>query len=253
MAGRARYVIISDIHGNLEALRSAIAAVEAKGGVKGWICLGDIVGYNPDPNQCTALVRNLAMATLLGNHDEASAIHLKENWFNPYAEAAVRWTARQLTAENKEYLAGLQPFEEIKLAGNPVTIAHGTSHELAPFGYIRSTVDAREQAERQKTAVCFIGHTHRAGFFVIDKNGAAFTPATYGGEIRIEPGKKYVINVGSVGQPRDGNPQGAFALYTPGEGSVEIHRFDYPVAATQAKMREAGLPEPLISRLGAGV
>ncbi len=253
MANQARYAIISDIHSNLEAMRRVITEVEARGGVQGWICLGDLVGYNPDPNQCVDMVREMGMTTLLGNHDEASAIYLKENWFNPYAEAAIRWTARQLTAQNKEYLAGLKPFTEIQLSGIPVTIAHGTSLELAPFGYIRSTVDAREQAERQRTEVCFIGHTHRAGFFTVAAGETVFTPATYGGELRIEPAKRYVINVGSVGQPRDGNPQGAFALYTPGEGLVEIHRFDYPVAATQAKMREAGLPEPLIERLAAGV
>jgi len=251
-----RYGIISDIHGNLEALEAALAALE---GAEAFICLGDIVGYGPNPNECVARVRELPhLICVAGNHDLAAVGAYDLEWFNSLAREAAVWTGEQLEPAHFEYLRSLPLRAELP----GVTIVHGALPK--PMDYILSSIEARQTFAEFSTQLCLVGHTHVAEYWVQVEGQvrAAFAKATAakvehgslfsGGEVKFEPGKRYIVNCGGIGQPRDGNSQAAFGLYDEEAQLVRVRRVPYALKETQRKMRRAGLPEMLTLRLEHG-
>jgi len=236
-----RYAVVSDIHGNLESLSIALSRVQPNDGL---LCLGDTVGYGPNPNECIALIRERATVTILGNHDVAAIDNFGVQYFNPAAREALHWTQSVLTAENAQWLDGLA--YEFRMPD--FLMVHG-----APVNYFEYIMD-KEAAARAVGAtdapLVLIGHTHIAEAYALRPDGMLEVFAfQQGGTLALEEGSRYIVNVGSVGQPRDLNPQASFAFYDPGERTVTIERYDYPIATVQEKIEEAHLPDALAKRL----
>lgn len=239
-----RYGIFSDVHSNLEALEAVLQAME-KEGVDRILCAGDLVGYGADPAACLALLRQRAVQAVRGNHDAAVTGQLDLDWFNSRARAALEWTAKQVSETDRNDLADLELIWQ-----NPdLTLVHSGLHEPEQFHYILNLSDAADSFRSQRTPVVFIGHTHSPGIFIQDGTDLSFLRAA---ELRVDPRKKYLVNVGSVGQPRDGDARAAWCLYDTGERRIGIQRVPYPVEETQAKIRKAGLPDFLAERLSVG-
>jgi len=240
-----KYAIISDIHANLEALDAVLAKARDLD-VDGYICMGDVVGYNANPRECIETLQQLAPAAVIrGNHDQYASSSAELIGFNPQAAWAVEWTRENISEDDKAWLRSL-PFQET--LGAKVTLVHATLDMPAKWGYIFDKWNATACFNYQRTQVCFFGHTHVPLAF--DRFGQV-TAGKYR-EVRFEPGHKYLINVGSVGQPRDGDPRAAFAIYLPDERKVELHRVSYDLDTCQAKIRQVGLPERCAERLAIG-
>jgi predicted phosphodiesterase len=242
-----RSAVISDIHGNLVALDAALSAV-ADLSVDRIVCLGDIVGYNPWPNECVDLMREHSIVSVMGNHDRVAAGVEEPDDFNDAAREAILWTRQRLRPENREFLARLP---ERIFIGESIVLVHGSPRN--PNEYILSTGAAEQNIhfmkERLGTTVGFFGHTHAAGLFAADRGGiGAFGPRN----MRIEEGRAYLINPGSIGQPRDGDPRAAFLIHDNEVGTVHFLRVDYDVEAVFGAVVEAGLPASLGRRLFLG-
>jgi diadenosine tetraphosphatase ApaH/serine/threonine PP2A family protein phosphatase len=240
-----RIAVLSDIHGNLEALEAVLADVE-RIGADALYSLGDVVGYGPNPGACVEIVQGRADVSLLGNHDAAVAGLARLDEFNEYARWAVEWTAERLPAWQIEYLAAL-PY----LRRSPgLLFAHASPVEPERWHYIHGEADLGEPFAAFAEHVCFVGHSHRPGVYAV---GGARPVARRGGGEKLRPGVRYLVNAGSVGQPRDRDPRSCYALYDDKDDHVEIRRVPYAVERTQRWMREAGIPAFLIDRLSAGV
>ncbi len=239
-----RYAIVSDIHGNLESLKRALALAAPTDEL---VCLGDMVGYGPNPNECLALLRARVRHAVLGNHDLAALESFGVEFFNDAAREAIAWTQSVLDEENRAWLNTLS----YELRYKDFLLVHG-----APVNYFEYILDKRAAAaafERTDAPVIFIGHTHIAEYWVLEPDGTiGHKHMQRGGELAMEPGKRYIVDVGSVGQPRDLNPEASFVLYEPERRHVEWVRYEYPIATVQAKIRAAHLPEYLADRLEAG-
>ncbi len=238
-----RIAILSDLHANLEATEAVLADAE-KNGCTHYVCLGDVVGYNANPRECVAAVQKLRCPVVKGNHDEQAALMESSRGFNALAEAAINWTRAQLSKDEKEWLRQL-PFSQ---KVDDFTIVHSSLDEPEHWDYVFNTLDAVKSFSRQETAVCFFGHTHVAGAFVRDD---AITRVKVE-NLPIESGKKYFINVGSVGQPRDGDWRAAYCIYHTDRNVVEQRRIPYDLATAQSKIIRAGLPRLLAERLELG-
>jgi len=241
--------IISDIHGNLEALTVVLDELKS---VERIICLGDVVGYGANPNECCEVIRSKISSIIVGNHDLAAVGNYDLNDFNPYAREAILWTQKQLTPENKEFLQSLKERLILEVPPGHLTLVHDSL--VGPGDYITSCWEARESLSLQDTQVCFIGHTHIAEYYQMEE-GSSFCqqiPLWSGGAIEVREGYRYIINCGSVGQPRDRNPQASFGIYDSKKKSIEVKRVDYPVEVAQEKIERAGLPRILSQRLGIG-
>lgn len=238
-----RFAIFSDLHGNLEATQAVLADAAAQG-CSQHICLGDLVGYNANPHECVEAVRALDCPTVKGNHDEQAALDTSSRDFNEMAEHAISWTRAHVTGEDKRWLADLPLSRQVR----EFTIVHATLDTPAEWGYVFNNLDAAASFTYQHTPVCFLGHTHAAGAFVKDDSVRRVRAET----LQIEPGKKYLINTGSVGQPRDGDPRAAYCIYDLERNVVEQRRVSYDLATTQRKIIEAGLPRALADRLELG-
>jgi predicted phosphodiesterase len=245
-----RYLILSDIHGNWEALESALAS--AQGGYDEVYCLGDVVGYCADPNRVTDWVRKNAKAVVRGNHDKACAGLEDLEWFNPIARQAALWTMQRLSAENLEWLRTL-PKGPILL--EDFEIFHGSP--VDEDDYVVSAHDAAQLMGYLQTPVSFFGHTHLQGGFTCERGGVRkierLSRDATAKVLEVQPDSLYMINPGSVGQPRDGDARTAWAVYDSRERVVEYRRAKYDVNACQAKILKCGLPELLARRLDAGV
>lgn len=238
------YGIISDIHGNLEALEAALAQLTP---AQAYICLGDLVGYGPDPDECVSRVRSLpGLICVSGNHDLACVGKVEISWFNWHARKAIQWTAENLEPQTREFLENLPE----TAAADDLTIVHGSLPD--PMEYITAPSEALSTFRMMQTPVCLIGHTHVAEYYALGSGGIEHRYLTGGGEVKIEPGFKYIVNCGGVGQPRDGNWMASFGLYDSERKTIQVKRAPYDIAAVQAKMREAGLPALLIERLAWG-
>ena len=242
-----RALILSDIHSNLEAFRAVLDDVGGRGGFDQVWCLGDTVGYGPDPGECIELLKRHNYIGIVGNHDLAAAGKLSTDDFYSHARLAALWTASQLGPEQAEFLTSLP---EILQSGH-FTLVHG-SLRLPLMEYLVSTEAAIGTFRLLETPFCLVGHSHIP--FVCRKEGSqcSFEPfpeeqAVYMGEERL------IINPGGVGQPRDGDPRPSYALYDSDEGTMRRYRVSYEITVTQEKMRRAGLPEALIRRLDFGV
>ncbi len=244
-----KYAIISDIHGNLEALGVALKEIKNEG-VKYIFSAGDIVGYGANPEECIKLIRTKGISSVIGNHDYAINNVSEEELFNSYARLAIQWTRDILSEDAKNFLNSL-PFSLIE---EDVTVFHGTLDEESPFNYILMPIDSELSFQNLTTQVGFFGHSHVAGCFVMNENGIiSYRSGIIDCEISIKEGNRYLINVGSVGQPRDGNPNGAFAIFDTDRRTVHIKRFAYDIEETSKKIIDAGLPRFLAERLFEGV
>jgi predicted phosphodiesterase len=239
-----KYAIISDIHGNLEALEAVLAEIR-RHPVEGCICAGDVVGYGANPRECLKLVRDLNPVIVMGNHDAAACGRTPLDYFNQYARSAAVWTRERLSSPEKSYLASLPLVEKI----NGLVIVHSSLVYPERWNYILSARDARDTFDRMDRAVCVIGHSHLPVAF-LEKEGEI--EVKLDSRFILEEETRYIINAGSVGQPRDGDRRAGFALLDTGNMVVEIIRVEYPIQLTQEKILRAGLPEFLASRLSLG-
>ena len=239
-----RYAIVSDIHANLEGLEAVLKdAQEQK--CTHYVCLGDIVGYGPNPNECLNLIRSLDCPVIMGNHDEYCASDLDLTGFNAMAAEAIRWTRTQLSADDKTWLRDLKYVRHVE----SFTIVHATLDLPERWAYVFDRLSAQASFNYQHTAVCFNGHTHVPVAFVRGPTG--LQGGLYS-KIKIEVGRKYFVNVGSVGQPRDRNPKSAYVIFDLIANIIELRRVDYDIGMTQKKIRAAGLPESLAERIEHG-
>lgn len=249
-AFRMRYLVLSDIHANLTALDASLEAV--KGRWEEAVCLGDVVGYGPDPNEVIDRIRSLHAVTIRGNHDKAGCGLVDADDFNPIARAAALWTREQLRPENREYLERL-PVGPVSVDG--FSLVHGAFRDEDE--YVFAPAQALDGLLEAPSPVTFFGHTHVQGGFTLRDDKVSvlhFRPS--GGKLfstlTVEPGTTYLLNPGSVGQPRDGDTRAAFAIADLDHQVVEFWRVPYEVEAVQRRMEAAGLPEPLILRLAFG-
>lgn len=239
-----RYGILSDIHSNLEALRTVVDLTQ-KEGVEKFLCLGDIVGYGANPTECLDVIRELRAVCVAGNHDWAVAGKLSAESFNLVAKEAAYWTREQLSKEDIRFLSGL----ELVYKNDHCILVHGTLSKPERFRYMMYMSEAEETFCLMERNICFIGHTH-APQTIIRQGEAARCSDVF--KVKINPENKYIINVGSVGQPRDGNPMAAYGIYDTDTHVVEIKRTPYDIERAQAKILEAGLPVSLAERLAVG-
>jgi predicted phosphodiesterase len=245
-----RFLVLSDIHANMSGLDAALKASEGR-----WdrvVCLGDVVGYGPDPNEVVDKIRELKAVTIRGNHDKAGSGLEDASDFNPVARSAAIWTKEQLRPDNLEYLLNL-PMGPLEVEG--MSIVHGALRDEDE--YVFTQAQALDGLLEAPTPLTFCGHTHLQGGFVLRTDtveplrlkvpmDAKFA------EIPIEPGKIYLMNPGSIGQPRDGDPRAGFAIADLDAKKVEFWRVPYDIPAVQERMFKAGLPEPLIMRIAFG-
>jgi predicted phosphodiesterase len=248
-----RYLIISDIHANLVALETVLQESERDKIDQVW-CLGDVVGYGPNPNECTArMVELAAERCLVGNHDHAALDMIDISDFNPEARKAVLWTREQLTQESIDFLSKIEP--RMDNIAERFTLAHGSPRHPI-WEYILYPSVAGENFEFFSTQFCLVGHTHQPVIFRQEEGETdvqVLQPAiNVALPIAQAEGVRFIINPGSVGQPRDGDPRASYAIYDDETGALTYRRVEYDVAETQRRMAEAGLPERLVARLAYG-
>jgi len=238
-----RFAIFGDIHANLHALQTVLADTQ-KENCSHYVCMGDVVGYNAFPKECLDIVRGLDCPVVKGNHDEQASMFGDQEGFNPLAEEAMTWTREQLTTADKDWLRSLRLQRQVR----DFTIVHATLDTPHKWGYVFNQLDAAASFSYQHTAVCFIGHTHAPKAYVRDGSVRSHTLDT----ITLAPGKKYLVNVGSVGQPRDGDWRASYCIYDTNVNSITLKRLEYDIAAAQKAIVAAGLPKKLAERLSVG-
>ncbi|MBI4727190.1 metallophosphoesterase family protein [candidate division TA06 bacterium] len=245
-----RYVIISDIHGNHQALSAVKASLE-KEQPDEVICLGDIVGYGAEPGICLRETLELCHTVVAGNHDHGVAGRLETSFFSANARRAVEWTAGVLTPKEKKVLYDLPLMKEVFLPDISFIAVHSAPEQPQQWRYILSMDEAEYQFEHFSRPLCFIGHSHQPMFWRLGSDGEC---SVAGREyLRLEPGNRYIINAGSVGQPRDGDPRACYAVYDSQRRELIIRRVEYDIAAAQRDILKAGLPARLAERLAQGV
>lgn len=241
-----RYLIISDIHANWEALEAVLAAAE--GQYSQILCCGDLIGYGADPNAVVEWTRSNVSAVVRGNHDKAGVDLSELEWFNPVAQIATMWTHENLTAENMEYVRNLA---KGPLPQESFNLVHGSP--LNEDEYLVEVQEAAEAFGYTPSPLVFFGHTHVQGGFEMQggkvwkiDSGVSHTM------LELSSSSAYLVNPGSVGQPRDENPEAAYVIYDSSEAALRYHRTPYDIARAQAKIRKAGLPALLADRLAIG-
>jgi predicted phosphodiesterase len=246
-----RWLVLSDIHSNRDALGEVLKAAEGR--YSSIVCLGDLVGYGPDPNDVVDWARENLTVCIRGNHDKAADDPEAASGFHYAARAATEWTHDRLTEANRQYL------RDLRRGPWPVggfQIVHGSLRDEDK--YLMSRNDAYEELRAMDPGLVFFGHTHSQGGFAEDANGflQEVKPVLFRGSSRVAlellPGEKYLLNPGSVGQPRDEDIRAAFCLYDEACRQVEYWRVPYPVEKTQRRMEESGLPDFLVQRLSFG-
>lgn len=240
------YGLISDIHGNLEALEAVLPHLD---GVDAYVCLGDIVGYGADPGSCIERVRELpGLRVVAGNHDIAVLGRFELEWFNPFARAAIEWTQEHVSADDKSYLASLPLTAHVEGA----LLVHGSLPE--EMDYITSVEDARVCFDAMPGDLALVGHTHISEYYVVRQETRFPQQVSLrsGGRVELESGLRYIVNPGAVGQPRDGNPDASFGVWDVDAGFIEVRRIPYDMEGAQEKIVAAGLPPSLAERLTIG-
>jgi diadenosine tetraphosphatase ApaH/serine/threonine PP2A family protein phosphatase len=240
-----KILIITDVHANRTALEAVFEDANTVDAV--W-CLGDIVGYGPDPNECIEIVRELpGLKCVLGNHDAAVLKKIDDNAFNQDARHVIDWTARSLTPSSIKFLDSLPE----KVVAEDITLVHGSPRQPV-WEYLLDTRTATINFSHFDTPYCFVGHTHLPVVYYMDEDTrfARLTIPEHNTQMALAP--RTIINPGSVGQPRDRDPRAAFAIYDPEQNLWEFHRVEYDIEDVQARMRLANLPERHILRLSSG-
>ncbi len=238
-----RFAILSDIHSNLEALEAVLADAKTQGCTH-FVCLGDIVGYNANPKECLKIIQDMECPVVKGNHDEQVSIVSATEGFNELAEEAIDWTRAQLSTDDKAWLADLRLTRQVR----DFTIVHATLDTPGQWGYVFNDLDAIASFTYQHTSLCFFGHTHWPTAFVREDNVRRITV----GQIVLSAGKRYFINPGSIGQPRDRDWRAAYCILHTDRQVVEERRVKYDLETAQRKIRAAGLPDRLADRLAVG-
>jgi predicted phosphodiesterase len=248
LACNMRYAVISDIHSNLTAFQAVLQDIEARGGFERIWCLGDIVGYGPDPKECIALLRQYDHICVAGNHDWGAIGKIDVDDFNSEAAAACRWTGQQLNQQDVDYLANLP----LVTSEGDFTLAHGSPREPI-WEYLVSTHVARFSFNYFQTKFCLVGHSHVPMVFeLLAPDGECFINE-FPTDIPLTlDGNRLIINPGGVGQPRDSDPRASYAIYDSDLGVIWHHRVAYDISNTQQRMRERGLPYGLAARLSHG-
>lgn len=240
-----RFAIISDIHGNLEALNSVLSHID-KENVELIFCCGDIVGYGANPNECVdIIIKERKIPTIAGNHDHAAIDRTNIQYFNEVARRAILWTQMHLTQENKQIIEHLP----LTISNDSAFFVHSSPKNPEEWNYILTMGEARLNFEYFKEQFCFVGHSHQP--FIIESDGKNLScPSSL--KIHILPNKRYLINVGSVGQPRDRNPRAVYSICDPQDNLLQIKRVDYDIELAQIKIIDAGIPKELADRLAIG-
>lgn len=240
-----RYAILSDIHGNLEAFRAVLDALSDER-IDQFLSLGDVVGYGADPKNCLKLLRSLKPKALIAGNHEWGILELKpEENFNELAYSAVLWTRKVL---GDEELAYIKRFELVHSSEN-MALVHGSLNMPEEFYYIFDNEDAEATISQMKSGVCFVGHTHVPGIFASNHNKIESMESS---EIRLDSERRYIVNAGSIGQPRDGDPRASYAIYDDETSIMQIKRVEYDIKKAQDKILRAGLPARLAYRLAEG-
>lgn len=239
-----RIAVFSDIHGNAEALDVVLNSGRERG-VEKWICLGDIVGYGADPSECITRVRELAATVVRGNHDAATTGMMSLNYFNVDARKAAEWTAEQLSTAERQYLVSLPLVHERSGA----YFVHAEPLNPKQWGYVTDLWSAEDALKAIAANFCFVGHSHIPFICSLRDGNPAYCTSSC---VQLRPRTRYLANVGSVGQPRDGDWRSCFAIWDQEQSTLELVRCTYDLARTQQKIRDAGLPESLAARLATG-
>ena len=239
-----KYALLSDIHGNLEALLAAMDSI-AREGVDRVLCVGDIVGYGANPSECIRKVQELCIPAVIGNHDAASAGKMSTFDFSNVAREAVLWTGKNLTEEDRSFLRGLGAVYK----NEDLTIVHGTLFQPEEFHYMFDKNSARVSFDLMETDICFVGHTHVPGMFL---KGADTLTYFYKEKLKFNKTEKMIVNVGSVGQSRDGDPRLCYCIYDSEKRFIELKRVKYDINKAQEKILKAALPASLAYRLSDG-
>jgi predicted phosphodiesterase len=246
-----RYLILSDIHSNVEALESCVQRAK-EAGYASVLCCGDIVGYGPNPVEAIDGVRSLNAVAIRGNHDRVAAGLDEATQFNPHARLAVYWTRAQLPPDYRDYLANL-PVGPLDVNSEAQLVHGAVTHE---DDYIFTEADADENFLLTKKPITFFGHSHFPVVFCSHGTLSSVQATSYEFDefiaVKCENGRKLLVNPGSVGQPRDGDARASFAIWDADRSRIEFYRVEYDVTVTQEKMRSAGLPNYLIERLARG-
>ena len=248
MCGKMRYAIVADIHANLAAFTAVLEDIGNRGGAGELWCLGDVVGYGPDPGECIRLLRRYDHVCVAGNHDWAAVGKIDPAYFNPAAADACRWTAKQLSAEDISYLESLP----LVVERGDFTLVHGSPREPI-WEYIMSAGSAGENIVCFQTQFCLVGHSHVPFVFQDTETGAGSWAGFADNAVLALTEDRLIINPGGVGQPRDGDPRASYAIYDSDAGTVTHYRIPYDIAATQSRMRQYKLPESLARRLSHGI
>ena len=238
------FAILGDIHSNLEALSTVLDDCRAQG-VTDFLCTGDVVGYGASPHECLKIIQELGCPVVKGNHDHYISTVQDLSDFQPNAAAVVRWTREQLSNEELEFLYNM-PFVATKMG---ITLVHSTMDNPETFGYVFDHFQAEANFVCQKTPICFHGHTHVPMIYEKQVTGVYRIDPQ---EFKLPMGRKYFVNVGSVGQPRDGDSRACYVLYDPMTKTIKFRRLEYDIQSAQERILKAGLPARLAERLAVG-
>jgi predicted phosphodiesterase len=240
-----RYGIFSDVHSNLEALEAVLAAYKREA-IDRYLCIGDIIGYAANPHECLALVQKTVSASVAGNHDWAAVNKFSLDYFNPYAKEAVIENTSHLSRQDCLYLENLALIYKDSL----ICLVHGTLDEPQDFHYLSDANQAIQTARLMQGRFCFVGHSHSPKVFMVKEDDSIYEITA--SLVKTRKHDKYIINVGSVGQPRDGDPRASYCIFDSDREEILIKRVSYDISATQKKIREANLAEFLATRLSFG-
>lgn len=242
-----KIAILGDIHANLDALNAVIEDARARE-VTDFVSVGDVVGYNACPSECIKIVRGLDCPTVRGNHDHYCSYDESLDDFHPLAASVIAWTRRQLSEEDRRWLHNL-PYKKVV---NGFTLVHSTLDMPEHWGYVFDTLAAEANFSYQMTTVCFHGHTHVPLIYRQRRSSGIMRVDPCKVQIKLGLGEKYFINVGSVGQPRDGDTRSAYVTYSVKLKQIDFIRVPYDVGAAMERIRLAGLPDRLAARLSQG-
>ena len=245
-----RLAIFADIHANRQAFAACLEAARAKG-AEGFVCLGDIVGYGADPVACVEVLGERATAAVAGNHEHGTLGLLDLEWFNPVARTATEWTRTVLDADHQAYLDRLP----LRATLEEATLVHASPKSPEEWDYLMAEEDGLDVFGHFDTRLCFVGHSHWPAAWSLGSSGPDYAPGLQGqrATVQFEPGRRYIVNVGSVGQPRDRDPRASYGLWDRDERRVTIRRVAYDVRQSAQKILQAGLPRALAERLARGV
>jgi diadenosine tetraphosphatase ApaH/serine/threonine PP2A family protein phosphatase len=241
-----RIVVVADVHSNLPALQAVLADAEAGGAIDAVWSIGDMVGYGPDPAQCLALLRSYPLRAIAGNHDLAVTGAVTTEDFNSFAAEAAHWTSLELSGSDKAWIDALPR----TLVEDDFTLAHGTLKDPV-WEYLMDSEQAAEHLAVQTTPFGLVGHTHIPVVFMEDEPSEAWEDLNEDRVLELGP-RRFVANVGSVGQPRDGDPRAAYGLLDTSQRRLAFRRVEYDIEAVQRRMAAAGLPHYLAERLSHG-